>query len=55
MALAKVINTCPGNDGIVRVVDIKTSKGTYRRPVHKLALLLPIETEEQYFCALLIL
>ena len=45
--LAKVINTYPEEDGIVRVVDIKTSKGLYRRPVHKLALLLPIETEEQ--------
>ena len=45
--LAKVIKTYPGEDGIVRVVDIKTSKGSYRRPVHKLALLLPIETKEQ--------
>ena len=25
--IAKVIKTYPGNDGIVRVVDVKTSKG----------------------------
>ena len=44
--IAKVIKTYPGNDGIVRVVDVKTSKGKYRRPVHKLAPLLSVETEQ---------
>ena len=38
--LARVTKTYPGEDGIVRVVDLKTSKGTYRRPVHKIAVLL---------------
>ena len=39
--LAKVIKTHPGQDGIVHAVDIKTSKGTYRQPAHKLAALVP--------------
>ena len=38
--LARVIKTYAGKDGIVRVVDIKTQKGSYCRPVHKLAVLL---------------
>ena len=41
--LTRVIKTYPGSDGIVRVVDIKTSKGSCRRPIHKLAVLLPFE------------
>ena len=43
--LARVIKVYPGSDGVVRVVDIKTAKGLYRRPVCKLAPLLPIENE----------
>ena len=39
--LARVTETHPGNDGIVRVVTVKTSSGVYKRPVAKLALLLP--------------
>lgn len=35
--LARVVKTYPGKDGIVRVVDVKTARGVYRRPVHKLA------------------
>ena len=42
--LAKVVKVYPGRDGVVRVVDIKTSKGTYHRPVHKLASLPLLET-----------
>ena len=38
--LAKVTQTYPGKDGLVRVVDVKTSKGTYRRPVTKVATLM---------------
>lgn len=37
--LARVVTTHAGNDGIVRVVTVKTSKGIYRRPVAKVALL----------------
>ena len=41
--LAKVTKVYPGKDSLVRAVDVLTSKGTYRRPVHKLAVLLPAE------------
>ena len=43
--LARVIKVYPGSDGVVRIVDIKTAEGLYRRPVRKLAPLLPIENE----------
>ena len=39
--LARVTEVHPGRDGIVRVASVKTSNGTYKRPVTKLALLLP--------------
>ena len=42
--LARVVKVYPGNDGVVRVGDIKTSKGIYCRPVHKLASLPLLET-----------
>ena len=43
--MAKVIETHPGKDGLVRVITVKTSKGTYTRPVTKAKLLLsPEET-----------
>ena len=38
--LAKVLQVHPGKDGIVRVVTVKMSYGIYKRPVHKVALLL---------------
>ena len=34
-----VTNTYPGKDGIVRVVDVKTTSGTFRRPVVKICIL----------------
>lgn len=37
--IARIQRIYPGSDGIVRVVDLKTAKGTYRRPVHKIAKL----------------
>ncbi|XP_061395654.1 uncharacterized protein LOC133331269 [Musca vetustissima] len=37
--LGRVIELHPGSDGHVRVVDLKTSSGVLRRPVHKLVLL----------------
>ncbi len=43
--LARVVKVYHGSDGVVRVVDIKTAKGLYGHPVHKLAPLLPIENE----------
>ncbi len=33
----------PGEDGLVRVVTVKTAQGTYKRPIIKIAVLLPIE------------
>ena len=42
--LAKVIQTHTGKDGFVRVVTIKTATGTYKRPVTKIALLLPSDS-----------
>ena len=41
--LARVILVHPGSDGTVRVATVKTCQGTYKRPVTKLALLLPTE------------
>ena len=31
----------PGRDGLVRVITVKTTKGTYKRPVTKVNLVLP--------------
>ena len=39
--LARVVDTHPGQDGLVRVVTVKTSQGTYRRPVSKITVLIP--------------
>jgi hypothetical protein len=35
--LGRVVNLHPGADGLVRVVDVQTKTGTFRRPIHKLA------------------
>ena len=37
--LARVVTAHTGNDGLVRVVSVKTSTGMYRRPVTKVVLL----------------
>ena len=41
--LAKVVEVHEGKDGLVRVVSVKTSSGIYKRPITKMALLLPHE------------
>ena len=41
--LARVRSVHPGRDGKVRVVTVKTFTGIYKRPVTKVALLLPTE------------
>ena len=41
--LGCIVNTYPGKDEIVRVVDVKTSRGIYKRPITKITLLLPVE------------
>lgn len=43
--LAKVIQVHPGADGHVRVVTVKTSNGTYKRPVTKIVPLVTIEDD----------
>ena len=42
--IARVTQVFPGNDGIVRNVLVKTSKGVYQRAAHKLRKL-PIQAE----------
>ena len=37
--MAVVINTYPGEDGLVRKVRIKSQTGEYDRPIHKLCLI----------------
>ena len=36
--LGRIINIRPGKDGFVRIVTVKTSNGTYKRPITKIAL-----------------
>ena len=40
--IARVIETHPGKDGLVRVATVRTATGTYKRPTTKLALLVPL-------------
>jgi len=35
----RITGTYPGPDGKVRVVDVKTNLGTFRRPITKISLL----------------
>ncbi|KAH8299863.1 hypothetical protein KR044_007105, partial [Drosophila immigrans] len=37
--LGLVLTTCPGTDNKVRVVNVRTCRGVFRRPVAKLVLL----------------
>ncbi len=39
--LARVIEVHPGKDNLVRVATIRTTNGTYTRPITKLAVILP--------------
>ena len=39
--MGRIVDTHQGRDGLVRVVPVKTSKGEYKRPVNKVALILP--------------
>ena len=41
--LGCIVKTYPGRDSLVRVVDVKTSQGVYKRPTTKIALLLAKE------------
>lgn len=46
--LARVLQTYPGKDGLVRSVKIKTSTGEYERPIVKLGLLLSVEEQNKF-------
>jgi hypothetical protein len=37
--LGKITKTFPGDDGAVRVVEVKTKNSVLRRPIHKLCML----------------
>ena len=41
--MARVTNTYPGQDGKVRVVQVRTATSSFKRPISKLVLLLPPE------------
>ena len=41
--LGRIMTVHAGHDGTVRVVTVKTTTGTYRRPTAKIALLLPAD------------
>lgn len=41
-ALGRILNTHPGPDGLVRVVDVQTNTGVYQRPLNKICVL-PID------------
>uniref|UniRef100_A0A8D9B2Z0 Integrase catalytic domain-containing protein n=1 Tax=Cacopsylla melanoneura TaxID=428564 RepID=A0A8D9B2Z0_9HEMI len=40
--LGVITRVCPGNDGIIRVAWVKTARGEFKRPVHKLC---PLPTQ----------
>ena len=35
----RVVKTFPGDDGLIRTVEVQTKQGTFKRPVAKLCLL----------------
>ena len=41
--LGRVMKTYPGKDNLVRIINVKTSRGVYKCPVTKIALLLPVK------------
>ena len=48
--LARIISVHPGSDQIVRVVTVKMSQGTYKRPITKVSLLLGHDLTNYYLC-----
>ena len=48
-AMARFVEVHPGQDGVVHVVTIKTSNGTYKRPVTKVAVLIPTDDSTNTF------
>lgn len=52
--IARVTKAHTGKDGLVRAVTVKTSTGIYTRPVVKVALLYPTNTENKFMRVLTI-
>lgn len=46
--IGRITNTHPGQDGLVRVVTVRTSTGEYKRPIVKLALLPTMDNYETH-------
>ncbi|XP_055585069.1 uncharacterized protein LOC129737925 [Uranotaenia lowii] len=46
--LARILQLHPGDDGVVRVVTLKTAKGSTTRPVEKICILPPVDSNEDY-------
>lgn len=44
--LGSIANTYSGKDGVVRVVDVKSSSEVVKRPIHRLASLLEDNRED---------
>jgi hypothetical protein len=42
----RIVQVFPGQDGLVRNVMVKTTKGTYSRPINKIAVIYPVEGYE---------
>ena len=45
--MGRVLNIYPGDDGVVRVAEVKTGTGLYTCPVTKLCLLLEASSEDK--------
>lgn len=44
--IGRIVAVFPGEDNIIRVADVRTSNGVFRRPISKVAPL-PIEDNEE--------
>ncbi|XP_037942534.1 uncharacterized protein LOC119675408 [Teleopsis dalmanni] len=44
--LGRIVHVYKGTDGHIRVADVKTSAGIFKRPIHRLAIL-PVNTDDQ--------
>ena len=45
--MARIIEVHPGKDSLVQVVTVRTAKGTYKRPMSKVALLLSSDSNSE--------
>ena len=45
--MGRVVEVYPSEDGLVRSISVKTGKSTYKRPIHKVVLLMATEQEDE--------